>query len=113
MLFDYNQGYDVVMETTTAITAIRTIKNGKATITVTFPDGTTAKASGARAERAEAARVAYYDNKWVFMGLRADAQQAEAEAHRGRQPREIWCGRTLVQTTEGNPTSSAIIVTEA
>lgn len=96
-----------------ATTATRTIKNGKAIVTVTFPDGTTVQASGARALRAEAVKVAYHDNKWVLVGLRADAQQAEAEARRGRQGQEIYCGRTLVQTIEGNPTCSAIIITEA
>lgn len=95
------------------VTATRTIKKGKATVTVTFPDGTTAQASGARAERAEAARVAYYDNRWVLIGLRANLQSAEAEAHRSRQTREVRCGRTVVQTIEGNPTSSAIAITEA
>jgi len=111
----YKCGYDVVMETTTAITATRTIKNNKAVVTITFPDGTTAKASGARAERAEGA-VAFknYHGKWQ-VGLRASLTVAQNEAMRANAPHTVTLrkgfARPHVIECEGTPDYYACPIT--
>ena len=105
------------METTTAITATRTIKNGKATVTITLPDGTTAKAGGARAERAEGA-IAYKNRygDWK-VGLRASLTVAQNEADRKSRPHTVThrsgFSRPYVVQFNGNPDYYACPITEA
>lgn len=72
--------------TTNTTTAIRTHKNGKATVTITLPDGATVTMGGARAARAEVALVGkcLERGEWYVSGLRADAKAGEAEAERIR-----------------------------
>jgi hypothetical protein len=94
----YKCAYTVVMETTTAITATRTIKNGKATVTVAFPDGTTFSRAGKIAERATCAMVSIdqSNGQWFVFGFRADLEAAIAQT-----------------INSGNPNFQAIVITEA
>lgn len=102
MFLLYKCAYTVVMETTTAITATRTIKNGKATVTVTFPDGTTFNRAGKIAERATCAMVSIDESgtdrhgQWFVFGFRADLEAAIAQT-----------------INSGNPNFQAIVITEA
>jgi hypothetical protein len=98
VFLSYKWGTISVMETTTATTATRTIKNGKATITVTHFDGTTFSRSGKIAERATCVLVsiAQEDGKPFVFGFRTDLEAAIAQTVR-----------------TGNPNFQAIVVTEA
>lgn len=97
--------------------ATRTIKNGKATVTVTFPDGTTQKCGGARAERAEGVVVFIHYHGYWKAGLRNSLTVAQNEALRANTPRTITLtkgfARPHTYETEGNPDFFACPITEA
>lgn len=66
------------------VTAVRTVKNGKATITVSLPDGTTRTVGGDRAARATVVLVEERTNRQGAYAVccRGDRAAAEREAER-------------------------------
>lgn len=99
-------------------TAIRTWKNGKATLTVTFPDGTTKTTSGKRAGEAVCVIAFFggYHEKWL-MQTRSNAEQAATEVHRDRTRTSITVrhgyARPKTIEVEPNLTVHMVMVTEA
>jgi hypothetical protein len=104
------KAHDALM-THTNPTAARTWTDGKATITVTFADGTTQTVGGARAARAAAVLVVDQGGKPPKVMCRASVADAEGEAARRSSGAPI---KTQYGTVPSTPEPTAVVlITEA